>query len=312
VIYALEHVQQAAQRFTSNSGATTSTTHSAELNISTDTIAGTTVYYEVEALDENGVVLASSGEDFFVIPEGVLISSVGGEVSSEDDSASATIEEGTFEEVVTVNFETSPETISLSPGESGQDEGAPKRLSAVYKLTVKTLSGEEIEEFNKPITISIKTSPQALEGIEGGSIAIERRSEGATWSELKTTKTTGDVVDKLTFETRTTKSGEFAVFGEEEYIAPVEKGVSPKIITPNGDGYNDLAYFYITNKSPEQIRVQVYDLAGSLIRESLPYDKAGPYWDAKDASGRTAEDGAYIYQLEAEGERYSGTIGVAR
>ena len=75
--------------------------------------------------------------------------------------------------------------------------------------------------------------------------------------------------------------------------------VIPNVITPNGDGINDL--FEIENL-PENTEVIILNRWGNLVYSSVNYQN---YWDGKDTSGKELADGVYTYKFTTE----TGTIG---
>ncbi len=89
--------------------------------------------------------------------------------------------------------------------------------------------------------------------------------------------------------------------------------VACRILTPNGDGFNDKARFELDN--PEQLPVtgSVFDLSGARVA-SLQQGTTPDVllWDGKDEDGKTVAGGIYIYQLEFQGEHATGTLAVAR
>ncbi|OGS25774.1 MAG: hypothetical protein A2297_08530 [Elusimicrobia bacterium RIFOXYB2_FULL_48_7] len=94
--------------------------------------------------------------------------------------------------------------------------------------------------------------------------------------------------------------------------------VMPKIITPNGDGSNDRAFFKYDNPRGAQVTVKIFDMTGSLARtldnstESSNVPGGYIYWDGADRNGDTVNPGTYIYQVEGEGKVFNGTVIVAR
>ena len=89
--------------------------------------------------------------------------------------------------------------------------------------------------------------------------------------------------------------------------------VACRILTPNGDGYNDKARFELDN--PEQLPVTgtVFDLSGARVA-SLQQGSTPDVllWDGKDEDGQIVAGGIYIYQLEFQSEHATGTVAVAR
>lgn len=87
--------------------------------------------------------------------------------------------------------------------------------------------------------------------------------------------------------------------------------IAPRILTPNGDGFNDRARFELDN--PEQVPVEgtIYDLTGARVTD-LDAGVDVVSWDGRDSSGKKVAGGIYIYQLQLRGKTTSGTVVVAR
>jgi hypothetical protein len=96
-------------------------------------------------------------------------------------------------------------------------------------------------------------------------------------------------------------------------------GVSNRYVTPNGDGKNDNVVFTFDNPLDSAVTAKIFDLRGRVVASSLP---PGPMncsastgsstcgsliWDGT-SGGRSVPGGVYIYQIQAEGQSYSGTL----
>jgi len=89
--------------------------------------------------------------------------------------------------------------------------------------------------------------------------------------------------------------------------------VSNRVITPNGDGLNDVVIFtYDPGPRNAHVRGKIYDITGSFVADmttgAVPNTVA---WDGK-MNGRAANSGVYVYKLEGDGKTYTGTVVVAR
>ncbi len=90
-------------------------------------------------------------------------------------------------------------------------------------------------------------------------------------------------------------------------------GLSNRFLTPNGDGKNDNVVFTYDNPRDSAVVGRIFDLRGRMVVSSLP---AGPVsnslmWDGT-AGGRPVPGGVYVYQIQAEGQTFSGTVVVIK
>lgn len=90
-------------------------------------------------------------------------------------------------------------------------------------------------------------------------------------------------------------------------------GVSNHFVTPNGDGKNDGVVFTYDNPRDSAVHSRILDLHGRVIVSDLP---PGPVSNSRIWTGSAAAGpvpgGVYIYQIEAEGRVFSGTVVVLR
>ncbi len=109
-----------------------------------------------------------------------------------------------------------------------------------------------------------------------------------------------------TLHTLTGTTDRFATFGlyPAGAIGSAELRPTERIITPNGDGLNDLAHFGM-----DVDRVKIFDVRGRRVKTIAG---PSPVWDGTDDSGSIVESGVYIYQYTSNGDRVSGVIMVAK
>lgn len=93
--------------------------------------------------------------------------------------------------------------------------------------------------------------------------------------------------------------------------------VYPRVITPNGDGINDLVFFLFDNPTDAPIKGSIYDLRAAKIADTKRSDLfAGPNsvmtWDGKDDSGSVVAGGVYLYKVEVGEKTFTGSVSVAR
>lgn len=89
--------------------------------------------------------------------------------------------------------------------------------------------------------------------------------------------------------------------------------VSGRVVTPNGDGLNDLIIFSY-DPGPRNIsaRGRIYDMTGAFVADMVPGLVPNTVvWDGK-MNGRAATSGVYVYKIEGDGKTYTGTVVVAR
>ena len=91
--------------------------------------------------------------------------------------------------------------------------------------------------------------------------------------------------------------------------------VYPRIITPNGDGKNDLFWVFYENPLDNEVHGKIYTIDGAEVADMKHKTGSAEYslcWDGCDGSGGVVPAGVYIYQLNAEDSVFNGTVVVAR
>lgn len=90
------------------------------------------------------------------------------------------------------------------------------------------------------------------------------------------------------------------------------EGTTNRVVTPNGDTFNDSITFRFANPRDSSGFIRIYDLRGRELR-SLPISVGDTTatWDAR-ANGQTVAAGVYIYVLSIELRTYSGALLVVR
>lgn len=125
-----------------------------------------------------------------------------------------------------------------------------------------------------------------------------------------------------------------ALFGAGAAIAQssmvVFHGPLARVITPNGDGLNDRAFFCFENPQDSEISGKIYTLAGSEVGSMGPRtDRVNAVGGAGSAcppaivkaqfvswdgtgKGSRVDSGIYVYRIEVEQETFTGTLLVVR
>jgi gliding motility-associated-like protein len=105
--------------------------------------------------------------------------------------------------------------------------------------------------------------------------------------------------------------------GDTVTISPCKKvlGEIPTVITPNGDGFNDVFKIERMEKYPQNYTeavVLIYDRWGKLVFESEPgYPEP---WDGKDLRGKNLPMDSYFYviDLRNQSKPVTGHITIVR
>lgn len=100
-------------------------------------------------------------------------------------------------------------------------------------------------------------------------------------------------------------------------------GPLARVLSPNGDGRNDLAFFCYDNPADGDVSGKIYTVLGSEVASTGPRGSstgtacAGGFlpqfstWDGR-SGGTAVRNGVYIYRITAEGRVFTGTLLVVR
>lgn len=91
--------------------------------------------------------------------------------------------------------------------------------------------------------------------------------------------------------------------------------VAPRIVTPDGNGKNDAAFFNFDQPlSGVPISGEIFDVTGAKVGTLSIFgaDDTKMTWDARDDEGRTVRSGIYIYRITLGGGRLTGTVVIAK
>lgn len=89
-------------------------------------------------------------------------------------------------------------------------------------------------------------------------------------------------------------------------------GPTNRIITPNGDAFNESVSFRFSNPRDSSGAIRVYDLRGREVANLLiSVGDTSKAWDAR-VNGQAVAGGVYIYVLSIESRTYSGAVLVVR
>ena len=102
---------------------------------------------------------------------------------------------------------------------------------------------------------------------------------------------------------------------DTENIVPEKKEFFPNPFSPNEDGFADNTYLLLSLDNPAWVKMEIYNLQGTLVRYLVNQEINGMYrieWDGRNDTGQIVPIGLYIYQLKIGGKLTSGTIVVSR
>ena len=104
-------------------------------------------------------------------------------------------------------------------------------------------------------------------------------------------------------------------------------GPLSRVITPNGDGINDVAIFCFDDPQGSGVNGNIFSLLGSAVATlgpaspnaagskcpavTQPGTDGNITWDGR-SNGSTVRSGIYVYRITAEQKSYTGTIIVVR
>jgi hypothetical protein len=183
-------------------------------------------------------------------------------------------------------------------------QGTPDRLgffiSQQNNLQVNA-TGNPTDKIGTPLASAV-SSGQKLSLFWNNSVK---------WIKLGATHETSEQV--LTFRTSRLGSYQIKIAAQLGDLSLVQ--VYPRIITPNGDGANDVVVFQFgeADLSARSLTGEIFDITGIKVGTLRPGNDPGTMtWDGKTDSGSVVPSGIYIYQIDAGGEKANGTVVVAR
>ncbi len=222
----------------------------------------------------------------------------------------------------TLNFSTQyPKTVYPDNSYTIQDLQSGTYISipenGVYSPV--TFSLDTITEVNAPFTVlkSVIVKPEGInfknpckiifftDDITGyDSLKIYQYAEN-TWKEVPSywRRSENYIEGVINYSGKIVLSAGTEADNYSDFILQAKPSSNP--FSPNNDGKNDKTYFYIDVRTGGYLTIKIYNLNGDLIKtvtESTPVSSGSYYtsyyWDGKDFTGKTVNDGIYIYTIE--------------
>ncbi|MBI3298550.1 MAG: gliding motility-associated C-terminal domain-containing protein [Elusimicrobia bacterium] len=203
------------------------------------------------------------------------------------------------------------------------DGGEPIKNFA-FKKPVRIAVRYQTDGSGKPVPASAQSvsadAAAAAQGVRlesfSAGAADEAKNLGLYWNDNKEYKKIYGQVDPLgqTVTAETPNIGAFQVrrvFRDSAATFDLSN-ITTRVITPNGDGKNDLMIMLFDNPKGASVSGSIFDLRGAKVASMAP----GPnpdslQWDGM-MNGKPVTSGVYVYQVEGDGKLFNGTCVVAR
>lgn len=193
---------------------------------------------------------------------------------------------------------------------SGQD------LESVDLLTRDSANRVQDLEVNATITLSYDQTHLDANGINASELAVFNYDYYRdNWVNI------GGTVDS----TEATVTASVNTLSRYYILAEATAGsgfinnvtVSPRLFTPGRGSrhFNRMTLNFNLSKPVDNYTVGIFSLQG---RKIIEYNKPGTYsngqifWDGYDSNGNLVSGGIYVYVIQAEGQKYRGTVVVTR
>ena len=289
---------------------------------STTAVAGSTVYYAVRAVDTNGITSSDSHAiddsaelvNYFISGDGFTRATV-----PQNAANVLRRENNSFGSDLTLQW------VEVPSEETG--------------LVARSMTLEAVSDNTGSVISDVAINPPSLVGIIGYSVSNGQVIAGAArfsglgllpaaqaasdlslfwFNGVEWVKTTGQVDtthDAVSFTGSQIGRYQIRIASHATSASQIAlTGVYPRIITPNGDGWNDKTIFQFDNPQLLAITGKIYDISGALVASLKP----GPNpdstleWDGKSSTGKVVPGGIYMYQINLSGTSQTGTLVVAR
>ena len=93
---------------------------------------------------------------------------------------------------------------------------------------------------------------------------------------------------------------------------PLQVQMTPRILTPNGDGINDRVVFNLTGPQEGSVETAVVNNRGRRIAGLIPGTQGHFEWDGKDSQGRIVDSGIYLVRISQGSASWNGVVAVAK
>lgn len=208
-----------------------------------------------------------------------------------------------------------------------QDVGGPVFQSAEWKAYLNGVSELRNFAWPKPVRVTLRydvdgsgtpvPSTSAYSPSEARASAASAQHLGMYWHNGGEFKKMYGRVDQAA-RTVTVETPNLGIYQVRSLLRPGGavfdlSNISGRVITPNGDGLNDLVIFtYDPGLANVRAQGRIYDVQGRHVADMTPGLVPDTLvWDGR-MNGRPASGGVYVYRVTGDGKTFTGTVVVAK
>lgn len=203
-------------------------------------------------------------------------------------------------------------------------QGAVQVKDFAFTKPVRIVLRYAVDGSGKPVPATAQSVAQDVQAAQTGSgvqaltptAAADAKDLGLYWNDGKEFKKVYGRVDAVnqTVAVETPNLGAFQVrrvFRDAAATFDISN-ITTRVLTPNGDGKNDVMLMLFDNPNRAPVTGRVFDMRGAFVAAMTPGLAPDTLqWDGK-MNGKAVTSGVYVYQVEGDGKLFNGTVVVAR
>jgi hypothetical protein len=268
-----------------------------------------------------------SSNTWLASKDSVLVTQLGDLYFGLDDCRSAVLVDGVQAPLLTSEVTGLSEDVAIMRQRLPEETGDKVLASAEFKPMLGGYAELKDFHFPQPVTVRLRYPTDAdgmpvapASGMGPAAAPRTAKDLGMFWhngTEYK--KLYGKVnTTEQVVEAQTPNLGKFQVriMLRESGVTFDLSNLTSRVLTPNGDGKNDVVIFTFDNPNGSPVEGKIYDMRGAYVADMIPGTARGLtagqlVWDGM-MNGKPVTSGVYVYQVEAEGKVFNGTLVVAR